>query len=69
MTRYERLQKMSIEEVAWELIELASVALAVGRGAEKDDTIKAIKSLKDSPEAKILIKRGAAELMKEEEQE
>lgn len=69
MTKYERLQQMSIEEVAWELIELASVARIVAEGADKDSAIKAVKSLKGTPEAEILVKQGVEALMKEEEGE
>lgn len=69
MTKYERLQQMSIEEVAWELLELASVARIVAEGADMDSAIKAVKSLKGTPEAYTLVKRGVEALMKEYEGE
>ena len=69
MTKYERLQQMSIEEVAWELIELASVARVVAMGVDKDSAIKAVKSLKGTTAAEVLVKQGVEALMKEEGEE
>lgn len=69
MTKYEKLQSMNIEEVAWELIELSTAAKLVAMGMPKEDAICAVKAMKGTPEAKKLVKQGVAALQKEADDE